>query len=128
MKIFVLAVITLCIALLLMVFISSYISSTIDTVSEAVKALPSEFSQSSKASETVLECLDSTIKYWQSRRFKLCLVTSREGFEEIESLLLNLRASVQSGDFGIYLSTLENLKEKLVRLKKSESLSPEGFL
>ena len=97
-------------------------------IEENLEILSEYLPSNEKAPEKHLRCLDDSVDFWQERRFKICLMVNRDEFEEIESLLLNIRAAAYVGDSGIYFSSFASLKEKLVRLKNSEKLSFDGIL
>ena len=128
MKIFIFAIAALIISLVLIFFTQYYISNTIEKVQTSLETLPTYPFSSEKASEKALRCLNDSLDLWQKRRFIICLMINRAEFEEIENELLNLNASVTSNDYGIFVSSLTALKENLIRLKKSESLSLDGIL
>ena len=128
MKIFFFAVITLTISVFLILFTQFYVSDTAGRLENIIRNIPTYYPASEKASEDILRCLDDSVVFWQSRRFTVCLMINRNDFEEIENLLLNVRAAAYSEDCGIYASSLASLKERLTRLKKSESLSLDGIL
>ena len=128
MKIFVFALIALISSVLLMFYTQYYVECSIETVENDIKFLHEYELPNKKASEKLLRCLDNSVDFWQKRRFRICLMVNRQEFEEIENLLLDLRAAANVGDSGIYASSLAALKEKLSRLKTAEKLSFDGIL
>ena len=128
MRVFIFAVITLTVSFFLMFFTQFYVSGVISKLENIINTFPTYYTSNEKASEDTLRCLDDSVDFWQCRRFTVCLLINRDEFEEIENLLLSIRAAVHSSDNGIYASSLASLKERLTRLKKSESLSLDGIL
>ena len=128
MRVFIFAVITLTVSFFLMFFTQFYVTGAISKLENIINTIPTYYTSNEKASEDTLRCLDDSVDFWQCRRFTVCLLINRNEFEEIENLLLSIRAAVHSSDNGIYASSLASLKERLTRLKKSESLSLDGIL
>lgn len=93
-----------------------------------ISPLPEALDASEKTSEDILERLDSATKEWTDRRFKLCLVISHKEFDEVENLLINLRAAVVSRDSGNYAANIASLRERLTKLSESERLSADGIM
>ena len=128
MRIFVFAIITLTVSFFLIFYTQYYISRSVLELEKNLEILSEYLPSNEKAPEKHLRCLDDSVDFWQERRFKICLMVNRDEFEEIKSLLLNIRAAAYAGDSGIYFSSFASLKEKLVRLKNSEKLSFDGIL
>ena len=128
MKIFIFALIALTASVSLIFFTQFYVSSSVEEIEGNIKILPEYRNSNEKAPEKQLRCLDYSVDFWQKRRFKICLLINRAEFEEIETLLLDLRAAANVGDNGRYAASLAALKEKLARLKNSEKLSFDGIL
>lgn len=128
MRIFIFAIIALTAAVFLIFYTQYYVSSSVVELEKSIDLLFEYPSVNEKAPEKHLRCLDDSVDFWQKRRFKICLMVNRNEFEEIENLLLDLRAAAHVGDSGIYSSSLAALKEKLSRLKNSEKLSLDGIL
>lgn len=125
MKSFIFALLTFAVCIAVAVFGQIYVTRAASyqlTVAESFNTSPNE----SKASEYIGR-LEDAISEWSSKRKILCAFISHREFDEVETQLISLKSAVISGDVGNYTSSLELLKERLIKLKLSENLSLEGL-
>ena len=125
MKSFIFALLTFAVCIAVAVFGQIYVTRAASyqlTVAESFNTSPNE----SKASEYIGR-LEDAISEWSSKRKILCAFISHREFDEVETQLISLKSAVTAGDEGNYVSSLELLKERLVKLKLSEVLSFDGI-
>ena len=126
MKIFIIAVVslTLCAAFII---ISSYIvRQSTEELEVMVAALPSSINKNSP--DEVIGRIEEGLNFWRSRRKMLCLVISHREFDDVENALIALSAAVRSEDGGNYASGIDGLRERLTKLRESESLSLDSII
>ncbi len=125
MKSFIIALMTLAVCAGVAVFGQVYVTNAVNDqydLAESFETLPDK----NKAPEYIGR-LDGAINEWNSKRKLLCVFISHRDFDDVDSQLISLKSAVISHDIGNYTSSLELLKEKLTKLKLSETLSFEGI-
>lgn len=128
MKIFIIACVALA-ACIGFVFIGqAFIQDSLLYINDMISPLPETLEIAEKTPEDILGRLDSATNDWTGKHFKLCIFISHKEFDEVENLLINLRAAVVSGDIGNYAANISMLRERLTKLSESERISANGII
>ena len=125
MKSFIFALITFAVCISVAVFGQVYVTQAIEYQLTLIESFETS-SDENKASEYIGR-LDDAFEAWNSKRKILCAFISHRDFDEVSTQLISLKSAVTAGDAGNYVSSLELLKERLIKLKLSENLSFDGL-
>ena len=126
MKILIIAIIslTLCTAF---IFISSHlVCLATNEISNEISSLPASINKNSP--DELIGRIEESLNIWRSHRLMLCLVISHKEFDDVENGLISLSAFVRTGDDGNYAAGLDALRERLTKLRTSESLSFDSII
>ena len=124
MKIFIFACGAFALSALIILFSSLYVAHALTDTTDSLNALPAVIeSAEEKTPDSIIGCLDDIYETWRRRTGVLSLFINHKELEEIEALLVTLRASVISSDDGHYASSLASLRERIDKLSSSEKFS-----
>lgn len=106
-----------------------YSQHTLLSTTDSINAYLSEIPELEKAEKTSdhIECLDHALDIWKNKRPLLCLFIDHRDHDEIENALISARASAASHDEGNFAADMAVLREKLDKLRLSESTSLDGI-
>lgn len=124
MKEFLIAVTSLVLCLSAVIFSFFYTADSIAKIAENIEGLPLTIDEDMKkdTSEEYLGCVGNCIELLEKRQVRLSLFITHRELDEIKSLLVAVKAALESRDTGHYASAVASLRDSLERLSDSESL------
>lgn len=124
MKTFIIALVTFCLLVLLMIVNFIYFDNVMGRLiifSEGIDDYPEPGTAASAAFSAMRH-------YWEKHKFIISLTIGQKVVDQIDSLMIDLVSAQRTGDSHSFYKAKSLITEGFIKIRRSENLSIEGIL